>query len=55
MIEASDGLSALEMIQNRRPDLVFLDVQMPELNGLEVIAEVGAERMPLTFFVTAYD
>jgi two-component system, LytTR family, response regulator len=55
IIEASDGLSAVEMIQNRRPDLVFLDVQMPELNGLEVIAEVGAERMPLTVFVTAYD
>src|SRR5271154_4759824 len=55
VIEASDGLSAVEIIQNRRPDLVFLDVQMPELNGLEVIAEVGAERMPLTVFVTAYD
>jgi two-component system LytT family response regulator len=55
IIEASDGLSAVEIIQNRRPDLVFLDVQMPELTGLEVIAEVGAERMPLTVFVTAYD
>src|SRR5262249_48148687 len=55
IIEASDGLSAVEIIQNRRPDLVFLDVQMPELNGLEVIAEVGAERMPLTVFVIAYD
>src|SRR6476646_9840539 len=55
IIEASDGLSAVEIIQNRRPDLIFLDVQMPELNGLEVIAEVGAERMPLTVFVTAYD
>jgi two-component system, LytTR family, response regulator len=55
IIEVSDGLSAVEIIQNRRPDLVFLDVQMPELNGLEVIAEVGAERMPLTVFVTAYD
>ena len=55
IIEASDGLSAVEIIQNRRPELVFLDVQMPELNGLEVIAEVGAERMPLTVFVTAYD
>jgi two-component system, LytTR family, response regulator len=55
IIEASDGLSAVEIIQNRRPDLAFLDVQMPELNGLEVIAEVGAERMPLTVFVTAYD
>lgn len=55
VIEAPDGLSAVDIIQNRRPDLVFLDVQMPELNGLEVIAEVGAERMPLTVFVTAYD
>src|SRR6476620_11734333 len=55
IIEASDGLSAVELIQNRRPDLVFLDVQMPELNGLEVIAEVGAAQMPLTVFVTAYD
>ena len=55
VIEVSDGLSAVESIQNRRPDLVFLDVQMPELNGLEVIAEVGAELMPLTVFVTAYD
>jgi len=55
IIEASDGLSAVEIIQNRRPDLVFLDVQMPELTGVEVIAEVGAERMPLTVFVTAYD
>jgi two-component system LytT family response regulator len=53
--EASDGLSTAEIIQNRKPDLVFLDVQMPELNGLEVIAEVGAECMPLTVFVTAYD
>jgi len=55
ILEASDGLSAVEILQNRKPDLVFLDVQMPELNGLEVIAEVGAERMPLTVFVTAYD
>src|SRR6185312_11059343 len=55
ILEASDGLSAVEIIQTRRPDLVLLDVQMPERNGLEVIAEVGAERMPLTVFVTAYD
>jgi len=55
IVEVSDGLSAVDIIQNRRPDLVFLDVQMPELNGLEVIAQVGAERMPLTVFVTAYD
>ena len=55
IIEASDGLSAVDIIHNRRPNLVFLDVQMPELSGLEVIAEVGAERMPPTVFVTAYD
>jgi two-component system LytT family response regulator len=55
ILEASDGLSAVEIIQSRRPDLVFLDVQMPELTGLQVIAEVGAENMPLTVFVTAYD
>ena len=55
ILEASDGLSTVEIIQDRRPDLVFLDVQMPELTGLEVIAEVGAGRMPLTVFVTAYD
>ena len=55
IIEVADGLSAVEIIQNRKPDLVFLDVQMPELNGLQVIAEVGTERMPLTVFVTAYD
>src|SRR5215475_6861974 len=54
-VMVADGLSAVEIIQNRKPDLVFLDVQMPELTGLEVIAEVGAEHMPLTVFVTAYD
>src|SRR6201992_763954 len=55
ILEASDGISAVEIIQNRNPDLVFLDVQMPERNGLEVIAEVGAQQMPLTVFVTASD
>jgi len=55
ILEAKDGLSAVEIIQSREPDLVFLDVQMPELNGLEVIGGVGAERMPLTILVTAYD
>jgi two-component system LytT family response regulator len=53
--EASNGADAVEMLLALQPDLVFLDVQMPELNGLEVIAEVGVERMPLTVFVTAYD
>jgi two-component system LytT family response regulator len=43
------------MIEKQMPDLVFLDVQMPEMDGLGVINTVGAERMPLTVFVTAYD
>ena len=55
ILEASDGLSAVDVIQNRRPDLVFLDVQMPELNGLEVIAQLRSDCMPLTVFVTAWD
>jgi len=55
IVEAADGRSAVELILIRKPDLVFLDVQMPELDGLGVIDEVGAESMPLTVFVTAYD
>ncbi|MBZ5726098.1 MAG: LytTR family DNA-binding domain-containing protein [Acidobacteriia bacterium] len=55
ILEAGTGTSAVEIIQSRRPDLVFLDVQMPELDGLGVIDAVGAENMPFTIFVTAYD
>jgi two-component system, LytTR family, response regulator len=53
--EASDGETAVRMILSEKPNLVLLDVQMPELNGLEVIEAVGPENMPLTVFVTAYD
>ncbi|MBB5055421.1 two-component system LytT family response regulator [Granulicella aggregans] len=53
--EAGDGETAVRMILSERPDLVLLDVQMPELNGLEVIEAVGSEIMPFTVFVTAYD
>ena len=53
--EAADGETAVQMILSERPNLVRLDVQMPELNGLEVIEAVGPENMPLTVFVTAYD
>ena len=55
ILEAGDGITAVEMIQSQRPELVFLDVQMPELDGLGVIDAVGAGLMPLTVFVTAYD
>jgi two-component system LytT family response regulator len=53
--EAGDGETAVQMILSEKPDLVLLDVQMPELNGLEVMEAVGPENMPLTVFVTAYD
>jgi two-component system LytT family response regulator len=55
ILEAADGLAAVDAIQLERPDLVFLDVQMPELDGLGVVDAVGAGAMPLTVFVTAYD
>jgi two-component system LytT family response regulator len=55
VLEASNGQIAVEIIEREAPDLVFLDVQMPELDGLEVIEAVGADAMPLTVFVTAYD
>jgi len=54
LAEASNGRKAIEMIRVFEPDLVFLDVQMPELTGLQVIQEIGASRMPVTIFVTAY-
>jgi len=53
--EAADGVAAVDAIEQRQPDLVLLDVQMPELDGLGVVDAVGADRMPLTVFVTAYD
>lgn len=53
--EAESGTSAVEAIRALAPDVVFLDVQMPEGNGFDVIAAVGSEAMPWTVFVTAYD
>jgi len=53
--EVADGEAAVAAIEKQHPDLVFLDVQMPELDGLGVIDAIGAAEMPLTVFVTAYD
>ena len=50
-----DGTEAIDAIGGFEPDLVFLDVQMPGASGFEVIEAVGAARMPLVVFVTAYD
>jgi two-component system LytT family response regulator len=53
--ECRDGIEAVEVIERERPDVVFLDVQMPEMSGLEVAEAVGADRMPVTVFITAFD
>jgi two-component system, LytTR family, response regulator len=53
--ECGDGESAVGAIRERKPDLVFLDVQMPEMDGFQVLSEVGVNEMPVTIFVTAYD
>ncbi len=53
--QCGDGESAVQTIQQEKPDLVFLDVQMPEMNGFEVVESIGAEAMPVTIFVTAFD
>jgi two-component system, LytTR family, response regulator len=53
--ECRDGRAALAALDTLSPDLVFLDVQMPELDAFGVIRERGVDRMPLVVFVTAYD
>lgn len=53
--ECGDGAAALAALAELAPDLVFLDVQMPELDGFAVLEAIGAERMPAVVFVTAYD
>ncbi|HET7038647.1 MAG TPA: LytTR family DNA-binding domain-containing protein [Gemmatimonadales bacterium] len=53
--ECRDGREAVRALNALRPDLVFLDVQMPGLDGMEVVKIHGAERMPVTVFVTAHD
>jgi two-component system LytT family response regulator len=53
--EAEDGTEAAEAIRAHEPDLVFLDVQMPGMSGIDVIEEIGPDAMPVTVFVTAYD
>jgi two-component system, LytTR family, response regulator len=53
--ECADGDAAVGAIQRLAPDLVILDVQMPERNGFQVIETVGPERMPAVIFLTAHD
>lgn len=53
--ECGDGIAAVDRILADSPDLVLLDIQMPERDGFEVVRLIGAERMPTTVFVTAFD
>src|SRR5574341_1138155 len=53
--ECANGYEAIDAIAAHAPDLLFLDVQMPEMDGFAVLAQVDPDRMPVVVFVTAYD
>lgn len=53
--ECRNGSEAIEAVNKHKPDLMFLDVQMPQVNGFEVVQQLGKERMPFVVFVTAHD
>jgi two-component system, LytTR family, response regulator len=53
--ECADGFAAVQMIEERAPDLLFLDVQMPGKTGFDVLEEIDAEQTPVVVFLTAYD
>ncbi len=53
--ECGDGAAAIDAIRRLQPDVVFLDVQMPGIDGFGVIEAIGLDRFPVTVFVTAYD
>ncbi|MEO5589607.1 MAG: LytTR family DNA-binding domain-containing protein [Gemmatimonadaceae bacterium] len=53
--DCAGGLAAVEVIEREQPDLVFLDVQMPDIDGFEVLKRLSSNAMPHVIFVTAYD
>jgi two-component system, LytTR family, response regulator len=53
--EASTGIDAVTLIQQENPDLIFLDIQMPGLNGFEVLAALDSDKLPTIVFTTAFD
>jgi two-component system LytT family response regulator len=53
--ECADGMEAIQTVAQMKPDLMFLDVQMPEMDGFEAMAEIGVENAPVVIFVTAFD
>jgi two-component system LytT family response regulator len=52
---ASDGRDALDLVRRAKPDLLFLDVQMPQLDGFGVLQQLAPDELPITILVTAYD
>lgn len=55
VFEAKNGPEAIKVIRNEQPSVIFLDVQMPEMDGFDVLKEIGAESIPAIVFVTAHD
>jgi two-component system LytT family response regulator len=53
--EARNGREALKLIEDKQPDLVFLDIQMPGLSGFEVVQQLDVKTMPVILFLTAFD
>lgn len=53
--ECSDGFEGIKKINDLKPDLIFLDIQMPRINGVEMLELLDADHLPLTVFTTAYD
>jgi two-component system LytT family response regulator len=53
--ESEDGFEAVDQIQGTKPDLIFLDVQMPDMDGFEVLRRVPPTSLPVVIFTTAYD
>ncbi len=53
--ECTDGFEGIKKINELKPDLIFLDIQMPRINGVEMLELLDSEKLPLTIFTTAYD
>jgi two-component system LytT family response regulator len=53
--ECADGIAAVAALRDTRPDLLFLDIQMPGSNGFQVIESIGLDLVPVTIFITAHD
>ncbi len=53
--EAADGFEALSKIEKHNPDIIFLDIQMPQMTGLELVDNISSDTLPAIIFTTAYD